>query len=102
MCTDLGRNLLDSPPITGREGLVKRLEAAPSGTIVFWDDHIGPDWFGLTAADIEKKGFNLLISRQYLVHAVLYPDSGFDRFPWLPYLGEFRPRRIQLSLLEKP
>ena len=55
MCTDLGRNLQDSPQVSGRDGLVKRLEAAPSGTIVFWDDHVGPDWFGLTAADIERK-----------------------------------------------
>jgi hypothetical protein len=69
---------------------------------VFWDDHIGPDWFGATAADIENSGYKLLISRHYLVHAVLYPDSGFDWFRWLPILGEFQPREIQLSLLEKP
>jgi hypothetical protein len=102
MCTELGGNLQESPPVIGREGLIKRLDTAPSGTIVFWDDYIGPDWFGFTAADIEKKGFNLLISRQYLVHGVLYPDGGFDRIPWLPILRQFRPRMIQLTLLEKP
>ncbi len=102
MCTDLGLNLQDSPPLTGREGLIKRLDAAPAGTIVFWDNHIGPDWFGLTAADIEKKGYNLLISRVYLIHAVLYPDSGLKRFAWLPDVGQYPPREIQLSLLQKP
>jgi hypothetical protein len=102
MCTDLGLNLQDSPPLTGREGLIKRLDAAPAGTIVFWDDHIGPDWFGLTAADIEKQGYNLLISRVYLIHAVLYPDSGLKRFAWLPDVGQYPPREIQLSLLQKP
>ncbi len=102
MCTVLEQNLQSSPQVSGREGLVKRLETAPSGTIVFWDDHIGPDWFGFTAADIEKKGYKLLLSRDYLVHAVLYPDSGFERFPWLPVLSQFRPREIQLSLLQKP
>jgi hypothetical protein len=102
MCTDLGRNLQNSPQVTGPEALIMRLKTAPSGTIVFWDDHIGPDWFGLTAADIEKQGYERLISREYLVHAVLYPDSGFERFPWLPVLGQFRPRKIELSLLQKP
>jgi hypothetical protein len=102
MCTVLSQNLADSPQLSGRGDLAKRLQTAPSGTIVFWDDHIGPDWFGATAADIENSGYKLLISRHYLVHAVLYPDSGFDRFRWLPILGEFQPREIQLSLLEKP
>ena len=102
MCSVLGLNFKTSPALSGRENLITRLREAPSGSIVFWDDHIGPDWFGMTAGDIERQGYRLLIDRQYLLHAVTYPDDRFMNVPWAPFINLLGPRELKLSLLQKP
>jgi hypothetical protein len=102
MCSILGLNFKSSPALSGRENLITRLQEAPSGSIVFWDDHIGPDWFGMTAGDIELQGYKLLRDRQYLLHAVLYPDDRFMKVPWAPFINLLGPRELKLSLLQKP
>ena len=51
MCIVSGLTLVQSPSLrsSSREATLALLRDAPSGTLVFWDDHFGPDWFGLTA-----------------------------------------------------
>jgi hypothetical protein len=102
MCSVLGLNFKSSPALSGRENLITRLREAPSGSIVFWDDHFGPEWFGMTAGDIEQHGYKLLINRQYLLHAVFYPDDRFMKVPWAPFINLLGPRELTLSLLQKP
>jgi hypothetical protein len=76
-----------------REQNLQILQAAPAQTLVFWDDDIGPKWFGLTTHDIEAAGFQVLRVRQYALPCVL-PRGKID--------GEQLTRRIELSLLYKP
>jgi hypothetical protein len=65
------------------------LRDAPSGTLVFWDDHFGPDWFGLTATEIGNSGYKRLRTRRYSLPGVVIWNIGGDR-------------EVELSLLLKP
>jgi hypothetical protein len=99
MCIVLNRNLKDSPPAGNREKLFGLLEKAPTGTVVFWDNEIGPNWFGTTSAEIEDHGYKLLTSRHYSLPALIFPPG---RFSWIASLFPPIPsREIELSLLEK-
>jgi hypothetical protein len=99
MCIVLNRNLKDSPPAENREKLLGLLEKAPAGTIVFWDNEIGPKWFGTTPAEIESRGYKLLTSCHYSLPALIFPPG---RFPWIAALFPPIPsREIELSLLEE-
>lgn len=93
MCILLGHNLDESPalPSSDQEGAAALLRRAPSGTLVFWDDQIGPDWFGMTAADIEASGYQLLRTRRYALSGVIGKNTGWTK-----------AREIELSLLYKP
>jgi hypothetical protein len=93
----LNRNLRDSPPAGNQEKLFALLEKAPTGTIVFWDNEIGPNWFGTTSAEIEGRGYKLLTSRHYSLPALIFPPGrGIPSvFPPIP------SREIELSLLQK-
>jgi hypothetical protein len=99
MCIILKRNLKDSPPTANREKLFTLLEKAPTGTIVFWDNEIGLNWFGTTSAEIEGRGYKLLTSRHCSLPALIFPPG---RFPWISSLFPPIPsREIELSLLQK-
>ena len=99
MCIVLKRNLKDSPPAGNREKLFALLEKAPSGTIVFWDNEIGSNWFGTTSAEIEGRGYKLLTSRHYSLPALIFPPG---RFPGIALLFPPIPsREIELSLLKR-
>jgi hypothetical protein len=99
MCIILNRNLKDSPPATNREKLFALLEKAPTGTIVFWDNEIGPNWFGTTSAEIEGRGYKLLTSRHYSLPALIFPPG---RFPGIaPLFPPIPSREIELSLSQK-
>jgi hypothetical protein len=83
-----------NPPMTyNREQNLQILQRAPAGTLVFWDNDLGPRWFRLTAHDIEATGFQPLRVRQYELPGVLPRDRTE---------GEQLTRRIELSLLYKP
>jgi hypothetical protein len=97
MCIVLKRNLKDSPPAASREKLFALLEKAPTGTIVFWDNEIGPNWFGTTSAEIEGRGYKLLTSRHYSLPALIFPP-GRGISPLFPPIPS---REIELSLLQK-
>jgi hypothetical protein len=89
MCIVSGLTLEESPSLvsTSRETTLALLRDAPSGTLVFWDDHFGPDWFGLTAAEIENGGYKRLRTRRYSLPGVVVRDGN---------------REVELSLLLKP
>jgi hypothetical protein len=95
MCIVFGLTLQESPALRSdnRETTLALLRDAPSGTLVFWDDHLGPDWFSLTAADIENSGYKRLRTQRYSLPGVVVRDAGRNR--WLN-------REVELSLLLKP
>jgi len=95
MCIVFGLTLQESPALRSdnRETTLALLRDAPSGTLVFWDDHLGPDWFSLTAADIENSGYKRLRTRRYSLPGVVVLDVGGNRS---------LNREVELSLLLKP
>jgi hypothetical protein len=101
MCVRLKQNLKDSPPAEHREKLLALLEKAPPKTIVFWDDEIGPNWFGMTAAEIEGRGYKLLISRHYSLPALVFCPGRFSGIPGASLFPATPSREIVLSLLQK-
>ncbi len=88
MCIDLGESI-DAPgpkPTTNDTAVnMNLLRNAPGGTLVFWDSHIGPDWYGMTAADIEKCGYRIVRDRRYS----------------LPGYTHLAPYEIEVTLLIK-
>jgi hypothetical protein len=99
MCIVLKRNLKDSPPATNRQKLFALLEKAPAGTMVFWDNEIGRNWFGTTSAEIEGRGYKLLTSRHYSLPALIFPPGRFSGIA--PLFPPIPSREIELSLLQK-
>jgi hypothetical protein len=95
MCIVSGLTLAESPSLlsSNPETIRALLRDAPSGTLVFWDDQLGPDWFGLTAADIENSGYKCLRTRRYSLPGVVALDVGGNRSS---------NREVELSLLFKP
>ena len=95
MCIVFGLTLQESPSLLSenRETTLALLRDAPSGTLVFWDDHLGPDWLSLTAADIENSGYKRLRTRRYSLPGVVVLDVGGNRS---------LNREVELSLLLKP
>jgi hypothetical protein len=91
MCIVSGLTLVQSPSLrsSNRESTLAVLREAPSGTLVFWDDHFGPNWFGLAASEIEKNGYQRLRTRRYSLPGVVVRDAGGNR-------------EIEVSLLLKP
>jgi hypothetical protein len=94
MCIQTNNDLSTAPALTeDRERNLDVLQHAPAQTLVFWDDNIGPNWFGLSAQEIQNAGFQLLRVRQYTM-------------PGLIVSGEINgwqlTRNLELSLLYKP
>jgi hypothetical protein len=91
MCIACGFTLAQSPSLgsSNRETTLAVLKDAPSGTLVFWDDHFGPDWFGLTAAEIENSGYKRIRTQHYSLPGILVGEIGGNR-------------ELELSLLLKP
>ena len=91
MCIVSGLTLVQSPSLgsPSRKANLALLRNAPSGTLVFWDNHFGPDWFGLTAEEIEENGYQRVRARAYSLPGVVIGDAGGRR-------------DVELSLLFKP
>jgi hypothetical protein len=91
MCIAFGLTLEQSPSLSTstRGATLAVLQDMPSGTLVFWDDHFGPDWFGLTAAEIESIGYRLIRARRYSLPGVVVRKGLSDR-------------EVELSMLLKP
>ena len=94
MCIQTNNDLSTAPALReDRERNLKVLQHAPPQTLVFWDDDIGPKWFGLSAQEIQNAGFHLLRVRHYTLPGLIVSgDIG----------GWQLTREIELSLLYKP
>ncbi|MGB8355979.1 MAG: hypothetical protein WCD79_18925 [Chthoniobacteraceae bacterium] len=94
MCIAAGQDLEKSPsiPSGSRKNTLAIFREAPSGTLVFWDDHIGPEWFGLNAEDIARAGYQSLRVQHYSLPGVT---------PWDMYGARTGNREVELSLLYK-
>lgn len=94
MCIQTGNDFSTAPALTeNRERNVQLLQQAPSQTLVFWDDNLGPKWFGLTAPEIQSLGYQILRTRRYTLPGVI---AGSE------FAGRKLGREIELSLLYKP
>jgi hypothetical protein len=94
ICIQTNNDLSTAPAMSeDRDRNLKLLQYAPPQTLVFWDDNIGPKWFGLNAQEIQNTGFQLLRVRQYALPGVIVAGE----------IGGWQlTRKIELSLLYKP
>ena len=92
MCIVSGLNLEKSPSLvsSSKENMLGMFRNAPSGTLVFWDDHIGPEWFGVSAADIAQTGYQSLRVQHYSLPGVT---------PWDMYGTRTGNREVELTLV---
>jgi hypothetical protein len=94
MCIQTNNDLSTAPALTeDRQQNLQVLQHAPPQTLVFWDDSVGPKWFGLTAREIQETGFQTLRVKQYTLPGVVLSGQ----------IGGWQlTRKIELSLLYKP
>lgn len=57
-----------------RDANRKMLQEMPSGTLIFWDGEIGPNWYSLTEHDFEDIGYKRLRSKSYSLTGYLWTD----------------------------
>lgn len=70
---------------------VELLRALPPGTLIFWDNHTGPQFHKIGGPDLARTGFELLRRQEY------------DLQPLLPIsIPQLRHRRLELYLYYKP
>jgi hypothetical protein len=72
---------------------LKTLSASPAGTLVVWDDQVGPNWTGLRAKDFEEEGYLRLYAEPFNLKGYLLDRSLF---------GYGGPRAQTIYLLYKP
>ena len=94
MCIQTNNGLGTAPALSeDRERNLKILQHAPPQTLVFWDDNMGPNWFGLSAQEIQNAGFQLLRVRHYTLPGLVVSGE----------IGGWQlTRELELSLLYKP
>jgi hypothetical protein len=76
-----------------READLKTLRESPAGTMVVWDELVGPKWSGLRAKDFEEAGFVRLNAQSFMLKGYILDRS------WFGYGG---PRAQTIYLLYKP
>jgi hypothetical protein len=76
-----------------RDADLKTLRESPVGTMVVWDERVGPKWSGLNAKDFEKAGFVRLHTQSFTLKGYILSRS------WFGYGG---PRAQTIYLLYKP
>jgi hypothetical protein len=76
-----------------REKNLATLRESAPGTLVMWDDKIGPAWFGMTAEDVQSAGYQLLRRHQYALPGVILRGN---------IAGWKMTREVELTLLYKP
>jgi hypothetical protein len=69
---DIWRNL---PWTSDRAHNLSLLQSAPSGTLLFWDDATGPDWYHVKASDFAGAGFVQLRSASYDLRPLISRES---------------------------
>ena len=77
MCIRLGCSNEDRGRLTAnKQGNLDLLKKMPDGTLIFWDNEVGPKWYGLVPADLESAGYRSLFSKTYRL------EGRFFRLPW--------------------
>lgn len=93
-CILFDRDPWENSEFTGnREIDLKMLRESPAGTLVVWDDLVGPKWPGLRAKDFEEAGFVRLYAQSFRLKGYILERS------WFGYGG---PRAQAIYLLYKP
>jgi hypothetical protein len=93
-CILFNRDPWENPIFTrNREDDMNLLRDSPPGTLIYWDERVGPKWLGLKAADIEEAGYVLLHSQSFVLKGYFVNRS------WFGYGG---PRRQTIYLFYKP
>jgi hypothetical protein len=93
-CILFERDPWENPVFThNRENDLKLIRESPPGTLVYWDDRIGPKWIGLKAADFAEAGYVLMHSQSFVLKGYT-----IDR----PLFGYGGPRRQTIYLFYKP
>ncbi len=75
-----------------READLKTLRESPAGTMVVWDELVGPKWSGLRAKDFEEADFVMLHAQSFTLKGYILNRS------WFGYGG---PRAQTIYLLYK-
>lgn len=68
------------------------LRQSPEGTLVVWDELVGPKWFGLKATDFEQAGYRRIYQQSFTLNGYVVNRS------WFGFGG---PRRQKYYLLYK-
>jgi hypothetical protein len=76
-----------------RETDLKTLRECEAGTMVVWDEKVGPSWSGLRAKDFEEAGFVRLHAQSFMLKGYILDRS---------LLGFGGPRAQTVYLLYKP
>ena len=95
MCrADHADDFLQKPALnSNRENNLALFRESGPGTLVMWDDKIGPDWFGLTPEDIQTAGYQILRKQQYALKGIILSGD---------IVGWKMTRDLELTLLFKP
>ena len=56
---------------------MKTLAESPPGTLVVWDEKVGPKWYGLKADDFEAAGFSRIYSKSFVLRGRILDRSWF-------------------------
>ncbi len=92
-CILFDRDPWENPVFTrNRETDLKLLRNSPPGTLVVWDERVGPKWTGLKATDFEETGYQLVHSQSFILNGYILESS------WFGYGG---PRHQLIYLLYK-
>jgi hypothetical protein len=75
-----------------REANLELIRQSSGKTLVFWDDDVGPKWFGVSDRDFESAGFMRLKSQKFNLKG---------KFFTLARSGYGGPRNLQLHLFYK-
>jgi hypothetical protein len=60
-----------------READLKALRESPAGTMVVWDEQVGPKWAGLHAKDFEEAGYVRLYAESFRLKGYILDQSLF-------------------------
>ena len=71
----------------------RRMQALPSGTLVFWDAKSGPRWTDVKIEDFQANGFELLHEDRAVLEGYVI---------WRSFFGVGGPRHQRMALLYKP
>ena len=77
-CILFDRDPWENPAWThDRERDLKMLRDSPAGTLVVWDELVGPKWFGMSASDFELAGYRRVYTGIFTLRGYILNRSWF-------------------------